>query len=213
MRKLVQVSGRNLGRYRANFIRCGLMLRESRIVADLLLRGLNPAEWRKAIMEDNLLAKRSLSTATSEATLIRRRLRTLPPRLWQEVQGGSRPAATQAVLAGVINDSPLFGDFLDLVLRGLYQRFEPTLAAHHWDRYVDDCRIRDPHMPAWSPSTLTKLRTRAFAMLAEAGYLSDSRGKALQSVYLYPEVARALADAGQYDTLSRLRVGTAGDAE
>lgn len=196
------------GRYKANFTRCGLMVAESRVVADLLLRDLSAADWKHAVEVENVLAKRSASTAATDATLIRGRLRTLPRSLWNEISAGDRPVATQAVLAGVINYSPLFGDFFPLVLRDLYRRLEPTLRPQHWDRYVEDCRIRDPLMPVWSASTMDKLRTRAFAMLAEAGYLADTRGRALRPVSVQPRVARALRAAGQQETLARLCVGS-----
>jgi hypothetical protein len=62
-------------------------------------------------------------------------------------------------------------------------------------------------MPAWSAATLETLRTRAFGMLAEAGYLSDARQRRLLPMQLSPEVAQALKDAGQFETLRRLTAG------
>ena len=196
------------GRYKANFSRGGLMVPESRIIADLLLRGIDPPGWKQAIEVDNLLAKRSPTTASTKATLIRGRLRTLTPALWRLIRDGSKPVATHAVLAATVNYSPLLGDFLELVLRPLVRRFEPNLKPQHWDRYLEDCRTRDPDMPAWSAATLETLRTRAFGMLAEAGYLSDARQRRLQPLRLAPEVAQALKDAGQFETLRRLTAGS-----
>lgn len=195
------------GRYKANFSRGGLMVPESRIIADLLLRGVDPPGWKQAIEVDNVLAKRSPTTASTKATLIRGRLRTLPPAFWRLIRDGSKPVATHAVLAGTVNYSPLLGDFLELVLRPLFRRFEPNLKPQHWDRYLEDCRTRDPEMPAWSAATLETLRTRAFGMLAEAGYLSDARQRRLLPMQLSPEIAQALKDAGQFETLRRLTVG------
>ena len=183
------------------------MVPESRIIADLLLRGVDPPGWKQAIEVDNVLAKRSPTTASTKATLIRGRLRTLTPALWRLIRDGSKPVATHAVLAGTVNYSPLLGDFLELVLRPLVRRFEPNLKPQHWDRYLEDCRTRDPDMPAWSAATLETLRTRAFGMLAEAGYLSDARQRRLQPLRLAPEVALALKDAGQFETLRRLTAG------
>lgn len=196
------------GRYKANFSRGGLMVPESRIIADLLLRGVDPPGWKQAIEVDNLLAKRSPTTAYTKATLIRGRLRTLTPALWRLIRDGSKPVATHAVLAATVNYSPLLGDFLELVLRPLVRRFEPSLKPQHWDRYLEDCRTRDPVMPAWSAATLETLRTRAFGMLAEAGYLSDARQRRLLPMQLSPEVAQALKEAGQFETLRRLMVGS-----
>ena len=182
------------GRYKANFTKGGLMVPESRLVADLLLRGIDSAGWRQAIEVDNALAKRSPTTASTKAGLIRARLRTMTQDLWRLVRDGSKPVATQAVFAATITYSPLVGDFMDLVVRDLYRRFEETLKPQHWDRYVEDCRSRDPGMPEWTAATLEKLRTRAYGMLTEAGYLSDSRTKTLRPLIVAPEVMQYLKE-------------------
>jgi hypothetical protein len=119
----------------------------------------------------------------------------MPEAVWRLVRDGSKPVATHAVFASAIKFSPLVGDFLDLVVRDLYRRFEDTLKPQYWDRYLEDCRARDPSMPNWSAGTLTSLRTRVFGMLAEAGYLSDARHRVLRPVQIAPEVVRCLADA------------------
>ena len=180
------------GRYKANFTKGGLMVPESRLVADLLLRGIDAAGWRQAIEVDNALAKRSPTTASTKAMLIRARLRTMTEDLWRLVRDGSKPVATQAVFAATITYSPLIGDFMDLVVRDLYRRFEETLKPQHWDRYVEDCRGRDPGMPEWTAATLEKLRTRTYGMLTEAGYLSDSRTRTLRPLVVAPEVIQYL---------------------
>jgi len=196
------------GRYKANFTRGGLMVPESRVVADLLLADADADHWRQAIQVDNLLAKRSVSTAVTKARLIRARLKTLPPLLWNVVRDGSKPAATHAVLAGAVNYSPLFGDFLDLVVRDLYRRFESVLKPQHWDTYVEDCRSRDPAMPTWTPATQVSLRSRVFGMMTEAGYLTNARRHTLTALRIAPEVTSVLKDAGQRYALRCIQVGS-----
>jgi hypothetical protein len=184
------------GRYKANFSKGGLMVAESRIVANLLLQAADREQWEQAISLENVLAKRSPSTAMSKATLIRARLRTMPEAVWQLIRDGDRTVATHGVLAATLTYSPLFGDFLDRVVRDLYRRFEPTLKRTHWDQYLADCKTRDPLMPSWSEATRTTLRTRAFGMLREAGYLSAGKSHQLQPLQIAPEVARALRESG-----------------
>jgi hypothetical protein len=180
------------GRYKANFTKGGLMVPESRIVADLLLQGVDAAGWKQAIEIDNVLAKRSCTTASTKAVLIRARLQIMSEGLWRLVRDGSKPVATHAVFAATITYSPLIGVFLDLVVRDLYLRFEETLKPQHWDRYVEDCRSQDPGMSEWSAATQDKLRTRVFGMMTEAGYLSDSRSRTLKPVDVSPQVRQYL---------------------
>lgn len=191
----------HIGRYKANFSKGGLMVPESRLVADLLLQNVDRERWEQTIRVENVLAKRSPSTAITQANLIRARLRPMPARLWELIRDDSRPVATQAVLAATVAYSPLLGDFLDLVVRDLYRRLERQLKRAHWDQYVDDCRMRDPQMPRWNESTLTTLRTRVFGMLRESGYIAAGSAHALQPLQIAPEVVQVLREAGQWYAL------------
>jgi hypothetical protein len=182
------------------------MVPESRIVAGLLLQGVDTIAWKQAIEIDNLLRKRSLSTASTKAGLIRARLRTMTEGLWRLVSDGAKPVATHAAFAATVKYSPLLGDFLDLVVRDLYRRFEEALRPHHWDDYIEDCRDRDPAMPAWSAATMEKLRTRVYGMMTEAGYLSDSRNRILKPVSVAPEVVSYLELAGEEQVLRCLKL-------
>lgn len=182
------------------------MVPESRIIADLLLRGVDEAGWKSAIEDENVLHKRAPSTASTKAVLIRARLQTMTEGLWRLVRDGSKPVATDAVFAATIKFSPLVGDFLDLVVRDLYRRFEDTLKPQHWDRYMEDCRSRDPLMPEWTASTQQKLRTRAFHMMVEAGYLSDTRTRTLKPVPVSPEVVQYLKESGEDYVLRCMQV-------
>jgi len=188
---------KDLRRYKANFTQGGLMVAESRVVADILLQGADAGAWRQAIAKDNALRKRSPKTAATKANLIRARLRTMSADLWRLVRDGSRPVATHAVFAVTIKYSPLVGDFLDLVVRDLYRRFEESVKPQHWARFLEACRNRDPAMPDWSPGTEKSLRTRVLGMMAEAGYLADARTRRLRPVQLSPEVLQYLRASGE----------------
>lgn len=182
------------------------MVPESRIVADLLLKGVDAAGWKQAIEVKNVLRKRSPTTASTKAALVRARLQTMTTDLWRLVRDGSKPVTTHAVFAATIKHTPLIGDFLDLVVRDLYRRFEDTLKPQHWDRYVEDCHNRDPLMPEWSTTTLEKLRTRVFGMMTEAGYLSDSRTRTLKHVHVSPEVIQYLKESDEDYVLRCMQV-------
>ena len=54
-----------------------LMVRESRVVADLLLAGADDAAWKAAIMNDNCLQKARPASAKRIAQEIRKRLERL----------------------------------------------------------------------------------------------------------------------------------------
>lgn len=175
-------------RYRADITAGSLKLPESRIIADLLLRHADRAEWKTSISGQNSLQTRSPATATRLATLIRNRLSTMEPELWRLVRDANSTIASHAMLAATIKQSPLVGDFLDLVVREQFRVFASALTKPMWDNYLADCRGRDPEMPHWNESTLQRLRSSVFQTLAQAGYLEDTKTLKLQPVHIAPQV-------------------------
>ncbi len=181
-------------RYQTDLTAGSLKVTESRILADLLLRGTGAAAWRTALFDDNVLQVRSPMTAKRLRTLIRPRLETMGPELWKLVRDGSGVVATHACLAATVKRSPLLGDFLDLAVREQYRLFAPALSRRLWEDYLEGCRGRDPEMPEWSVSTIERLRSSVFQILAQAGYLEDTRSLRLQTLHIAGEVLRYLRE-------------------
>jgi len=171
-------------RYRADITAGALKVPESRIIAALLLRDLNEAGWKEAIYGQNVLQTRSLKTAARLTLLLRGRLALMEAELWTLVRDGSGTVATQACLAAAVKHSALLGDFLDLVVREQYTRYAKALSHTVWDDYLLDCRGRDPEMPQWSTATIDRLRSSVFQILAQAGYIANTRTLTLQPVYI-----------------------------
>ena len=92
--------------------------------------------------------------------------------------------ATNACLAAAIKTSHLLGDFLDLVVRDQDRTSNETLSRRLWAEYIEDCRSRDPEMPQWSESTITRLCSTVFSIAAEAGYIDSSATRKLQGVHI-----------------------------
>lgn len=175
-------------RYKADIGGGSLKVPESRIIARLLLDGVSDEQWRYAIEVENVLQRRSPGTAKRQASLIRGRLQTMGPDLWQMVRDGSTTVATHAVFAAAIKHSTLLGDFLDLVVREHFRMFRPDLPRKEWDKFLEQCRNRDPLMPTWQESTANKLADCVYRILAEVGYITDSKTYRLKPVRISNEV-------------------------
>jgi Putative inner membrane protein (DUF1819) len=179
-------------RYRADITAGALKLPESRVIAGLLIRGLTSQGWREAIYERNVLQTRSPASAKRLTRLIRGRLELMDADLWRLVAEGEATVATYALLAAAIKQSALLGDFLDLVLREQYKVFGERLTNSLWDQYLDDCRGRDPQMPEWHESTRRRLRSSVFQILAQAGFVQDTRSlKSVLSVISFTRAAHS----------------------
>ena len=192
--------------YKADITAGSLKVAESRIVAGLLLRKVNADGWEKAIIEDNVLQTRSEATAIRIGRLIRKRLELMNPDLWRLVRDGTGTVATHAVLAAAVKHSPLLGDFLDLVVREQYRLFNTALSNKLWDEYLYDCRGRDPDMPIWNESTRKRLQSSVFQILAQAGYIENTRSKRLQTVHIASQVLQYLEKHNEHYVLRCIKV-------
>ena len=179
-------------RYRADITAGALKVPESRIIADLLLRGLDETGWKDALYRQNVLQTRRPKTAARLTLLLRGRFTLMEPALWILIRDGSGTVATQACLAAAIKHSALLGDFLDLVVREQVARYATTLSNTVWEDYLLDCRGRDPEMPQWSAATRDRLRSSVFQILAQAGYVDNTRTLRLQPVYIASPVVHYL---------------------
>ena len=70
----------------------------------------------------------------------------------------------------------------------------PRLSSHAWDEFIDQ-RIRVmPELASFSDTTLKKMGTNASKALVDCGYLSSTRERRIQGVYLMPEVKTWLVE-------------------
>ena len=177
--------------YRAT-ITNSLKVAESRIIADLMLRGCNVQEWQNEVMKENVLQVGSPETAKRLSSLLRARLHLMQPTLWEMVRDGSSTIATQACFAAAVKHSPVLGDFLDLTVREQYLLYRRKLSFQLWDHFIEDCHSRDAGMSDWSESTIIRIRTAVFAILAQAKYIENTRTLKLQNVNVVSEVLNYL---------------------
>ena len=194
-------------RYRATLTSGSLKLAESRTIADLLLRGVHGAAWHDAVLEKNALQTRNPETARRLSRVLRGRLSAMQPALWCMVRDGSAAVATHACLAATVKSSHLLGDFLDLVVREQYKLFRPALSNPLWEHYIEACGNRDPDMPHWSETTIARLRSTVFQILAQAGYIESTRSLKLQTVHIAREVIDYLQEHDERYVLRCIQVG------
>jgi hypothetical protein len=138
--------------------------------------------------------------------ILRARLEPLGEGLWRMVRDGERELATQATFAGAVKHSRLLGDFIDLTLREQRTLFAKNLEPYMWSEYIAGCRGRDPDMPHWSDTTVAKLRSVVFSILADAGYLKNTKSLLLQNVFVHDQLRAYLGQGGESYVLRCLDV-------
>ena len=193
-------------RYKADITAGALKLPESRIIADLLLRNVDAEGWSDAILTKNALQARNPATAQRLTRLIRGRLETMRPPLWKLVRDGQGSVATHAVFVAAVKHSPLLGDFLEIVVGEQYRLFSSALTNKLWADYLESCRERDPAMRLWNETTRRRLRSLVFQMLAEAGYIENTRSLKLKTVHIAEQVLRYLETSHEEYVLRCIQV-------
>ena len=170
------------------------MVRESRIVAELLIEKATPEQWDQAIRVDNLLQKRTPASAKRNAQAIRKRLERLEPEFWRALRDGDEELATQVALCAALERNLLLVEFMETVVRDAYVTHVEKLEQFDWSDFLEDCAQRDPSIFEWKESSKKKMGQVAFRILAEAGYLKSTRNMVLQHVIIRPEIRVLLDD-------------------
>lgn len=193
-------------RYRADITAGSLKIPESRVVADLLIQGIDDAQWKQAILIDNLLQTRTPATAKRLAHLIRGRLELMTAPLWELVRDGNLLTSTHACLAAAVKHSSLLADYIEQVVKEHHKMFKPALKKEDWEDFVYQCYNRDPEMPKWNESTTRRLRSSVFQILEQAGYIEDTKTLKLQQVHIASDVLRCLYNADEHQLIDCLEV-------
>jgi hypothetical protein len=178
--------------YHSDLIGGSLMVRESRIVAELLLAGVNDAAWKAAIIDENRLQKARPATARRMAQAIRKRLERLPPPFWQALHDGDDQLATQVAFCAALARNLLLVEFLETVVSDALVTQAETLEPYQWDDFLAERAFRDPAIADWTASSRRKMGQVAFRMLCEVGLMSDGRNRKLRPLLVRPEVMSLL---------------------
>ena len=184
--------------YKSDLTGGSLMVRESRIIADLLIAGAGADDWHRCVMVDNLLQKRSPTSAKRNAQAIRKRLELLEPSFWFALRDGDEELATQVAFCAALERNLLLVEFIERVVRDAYSTQAEQLEIFQWGEFLDDCVHRDQRIANWTDSSRKKMRQVVFRILTEMGYLSSSRSLKLQNIAVRPEIKTLLDDHYKY---------------
>ena len=184
--------------YDSDLIGGSLMVRESRIIAQLLSQQVSAEQWKQAIHMDNVLQKKTPATAQRTATAIRKRLECLSPSLLNMLVDGDSELATQVSLCGVLGRNLLLVEFMETVVKDAYLIRLEKLENYMWMDFLEDRSHRDESILTWAESSKKKMGQVVFRILAESGYLKSTRSLELQNFVIRHELASLLKEQGEY---------------
>lgn len=185
-----------------------LMVRESRIIADLLLKNVPKEVWDDAIFKQNALQKRSQATARRYAQAIRKRLELLNPELLVALRDGDEELATQAALCGALERNLLLVEFMESTLRDAYTQHHEKLEVYSWSDFIEERSAKDSRIEDWKENTKIKMGQVVFRILIEAGYIQSKRSMKLQRVIIRPEIRVLLEDSYRHRIKNCLEIAS-----
>lgn len=184
-------------RYDSDLIGGSLQVRESRIIADLLLRDVDEATWQREILHENLLQKRTSATAKRVAQALRKRLERLEPPFWRALRDGDDQLSTQIAFCAALERNLLLVEFMETVIKDAFLTRMDNLEAWQWLEFLEERAQRDPQISSWTDSSRNKMGQVVFRMFAEVGLLRSTRHLDLQRIVVRSEVRVLLENSSR----------------
>lgn len=201
-----QAKIKNHKAYLGDLIGGSLMLRESQTIAELLLKSPTHDEWHDAIVNQNVLQKRSDASAKRNAATIKKRLTGLSDAYLDKLAFGGTELATQLMFAATLLNSPMLADFMRNVVIDAKRVFREFIEHKDWESFWEDSIRIYPELGLMSDSSTYKIAQVAFKLLADAGYIDSTRDKKLQNIFLLPEVRILLTEMEREDVIAAMEV-------
>jgi hypothetical protein len=201
-----QASLKNHKAYLGDLIGGSLMIREGQIVAELLLKKPSQDDWLDAIVNQNILQKRSDASAKRNASTIKKRLESLSDEFLTQLAFGSAELSSQLMFAATLIQSTMLADFMRDVVLDAKRMFRDLIDSNDWVAFWEDRSRLFPEFAQMTESSTYKIGQVVFKVLADAGYIESTRNKKLQNVYLLPEVKSLLADMHREDIVAAMEV-------
>ncbi len=165
----------------------GLLLAETRTVAESLLQTLPEPQWNRLFTDENILKKNSPHTAIRYARTIKRRLEPLGVEFIEAVLHASESGYKQLLILSLMIHTPALSDFMHYTVAETKRVYKPNLAVEAWDTFLLDRSRILPGLNDLSESTLHKSGSNIIRSLVEADYLDNNKTRRLQPVYVLPE--------------------------
>lgn len=192
--------------YLGDLIGGSLMLRESQLVAKLLLSNPSKTEWNEEIVNNNILQKNSDASAKRNASTLKKRMALVSDELKDIIAYGSGDDARQAMFACVLINSPILSDFMRDVVIDAKRTFRHCLDLRDWENFWEErCRMF-PEFSDMTQSTTYKIKQVAFKLLADAEYIDTSSKRNLQNVYISRTVKDCLLSMGREDLIESMEL-------
>lgn len=182
-------------------------MRESRIVSRLLLEKHGQREVLDRVMSRNLFQNSSKATIQKYCQLALIRLDNLTNDQLRLVASGSEDIARLTLFVAVLKTYPIIADFIEGVVAEKVRCFETHLEKSDWTRFLEVRANGDPEVLDWSEKSRHKMGQVVVRMLAEAGFLDNTRRMTIRFPAIPLELERSLLEPADSKLLACMKLG------
>ncbi|MGR2881691.1 DUF1819 family protein [Vibrio vulnificus] len=191
-------------KYLGDLIGGSLMIKESQLIADLLLTQPSKEQWDDAIVNQNILQKRSPASAKRNAATIKKRIGSLSNEFFSALANANHEAAAQLMMAATLINSPLLADFMRTVVMDAKRMYRESIDSKDWEYFWEDkCRLY-PEFAEMSESSTYKIAQVAFKVMTDGGFLESTKSKVLTNIYIEPDVRSLLIEMDKEDIIQAM---------
>ncbi|WP_272166070.1 DUF1819 family protein [Vibrio diabolicus] len=193
-------------KYLGDLIGGSLMINEAQLIAELLLSEPNKEQWDEAIVEQNILQKRSPASAKRNAATIKKRIANLGNKFLSALVKANHEEAAQLMMAATLMNSPLLADFMRTVVMDAKRMYRENIDMKDWEYFWEDkCRIY-PDFADMSDSSTYKIAQVAFKVMTDGGFLESTKTKVLTNIYITPDVRDLLVEMDRDDIIQAMEI-------
>ena len=177
------------GLYNGGLTREQFLFYEIKVVAKLLVDGMNIDDAILKIKNENLFQFPTERMVVNIANACYRRLQALDSEnLIYVLATSSVDVAKQVNLYAMMKQNRIVWDFMVTVIGEKYRTQDFSFTKKDMSAFMFQLQEQNEDIATWSDSTIQKIKQVLTKSLVECGYLDNTKSEVLNPVYLYPEL-------------------------
>lgn len=157
--------------YRSTIKSRSLFFVETRKLTDLILKGLNDAELKKIIIDENLFQVHSETRRKEIARTIKLRLQSLDLFLQRHIVTDNIETSKSIILYSIMKTDRLFTEFMHEVIYEKSVIRQNQFKNIDIDRFFESKKQQSKTVNSWADSTIYKLKQVYKTILTDAGFI------------------------------------------
>lgn len=189
--------------YNGGLTREQFLFYEIRVVAKMVIEGIDRAEIRRRIVDENLFQFPTEREFDSMVRVCLKRIDALDSiNMVDVLANGPADVAKQINLYAMMRYNLLVWDFMVTVVGEKFRTQDFELTTGDVTMFLVRLQEQNDTAASWSDSTIAKLRQVLRKCLIECGFIDNARSTQLNPVYPYDELIEGIKQNNDFDALS-----------